>query len=163
MEWVLLTLRALAVLILYAFLLLVVYLIWRDLHLVASDQHTGHGIAVTNAKPVAWLRIVPDMDTPSQAEMVFVVFPPATLGRAEDNQIVLQDEWVSAYHARIDNHAGRWWLTDLGSRNGTRLNDAPITETTPLTKGDIIGLGRLKLRFEAGDGTSHPDPHIIQT
>jgi hypothetical protein len=157
MEWVLLILRVLAVLILYAFLLLVAYLIWRDIQTVTSDPQGRRNTVGAGEKPIAWLRMVPDADMPSQSETVFVVLPPAMLGRAEDNQIVLRDEWVSAYHARIDNRAGQWWLTDLGSRNGTRLNDALVTETTPLTKGDVIGLGRLKLRFETGDGTAHLD------
>lgn len=163
MEWVLLTLRVLAVLIVYTFLLLIVYLIWHDIRVVARDAPKGRDTPGEDEKPVAWLRVIHAADVPSQPETVFVVLPPATLGRADDNQIVLHDEWVSAYHARIDNYAGQWWLTDLGSRNGTRLNDAPVMQTTPLAKGDIIGLGRVKLRFEAGDGTSHLNSSITQT
>ncbi len=162
-EWVLLILRVLAVIILYTFLLLMIYLIWRDIRAVAAGRHLEHNVADEEEKPVAWLQMVHDADATAQSEAVFVVLPPATLGRANDNQIVLHDERVSAYHARIDNRAGQWWLTDLGSRNGTRLNDVLVTQTTPLTKGDIIGLGRVKLRFEAGDGTSHSDLNITQT
>ncbi|MGC8879206.1 MAG: FHA domain-containing protein [Anaerolineae bacterium] len=161
-EWVLVGLRVLAVIILYTFLLLIVYLIWHDMQAVAGGCRLGNAGIRKDEQSVAWLRMVNDTNTTPQPETVFVVFPPATLGRADDNQIVLRDEWVSAYHARIDNRAGQWWLTDLGSRNGTRLNDMLIRETTPLTKGDIIGLGRVKLRFEAGDGISSPNSNITQ-
>ncbi len=158
-EWVLFGLRILAALILYAFLSLIAYVIWRDLRAVVGSPHAQDAASTRSTDSLAWL-VVDDADTASQTEAIFAVLPPATLGRAQDNQIVLQDEWVSAYHARIDSREGIWWLTDLGSRNGTRLNDRLITETTPLAKGDIIGIGRLKLRFETGDGISHPHSHI---
>lgn len=161
-EWVLLGLRILAAIILYAFLALVVYVIWRDLRTVVSSRRSEDAATEQDTDSLAWLRVVDNAEAMSQSEAIFAVLPPATLGRAQDNQIVLHDEWVSAYHARIDSREGKWWLTDLGSRNGTRLNDQIITETMPLTKGDIIGIGRLKLRFETGDGTPHPDPKHIQ-
>jgi pSer/pThr/pTyr-binding forkhead associated (FHA) protein len=43
---------------------------------------------------------------------------------------------------------GQWWLEDLDSRNGTRLNDAPITQPAPVVPGDVIGVGRVKLKME---------------
>ena len=51
----------------------------------------------------------------------------ADLGRAETNDIVLTDSRsISGRHCRISVHAGRARLTDLGSMNGTFLNDARI-------------------------------------
>ncbi len=155
----LLGLRLLAVVVLYAFLLVIAYVIWRDLRSVARGHHSENVAAAREETPLAWLQVVNDTDATDWPKTVFTVVPPATLGRASDNQVVLQDEWVSAYHARIEIQAGKWWLTDLGSRNGTRLNDMLIVETTPLTKGDIISVGRLKLRFETGDGMSLADPN----
>ncbi|MGQ9501053.1 MAG: FHA domain-containing protein [Anaerolineae bacterium] len=159
-EWVLLGLRILAALILYAFLAFIVYVIWRDLCTVVGSHRSEGAMIERGTDSLAWLWVVDETDAMSQPEAIFAVLPPATLGRAQDNQIVLHDEWISAYHARIDSREGKWWLTDLGSRNGTRLNDQLITEATPLTKGDIISIGRLKLRFETGDGTSRFNSNI---
>ena len=44
-----------------------------------------------------------------------------------------------------------WWLEDLGSRNGTMLNDLKLVKPTPLAEGDVIGIGALRLRLEAAD------------
>jgi pSer/pThr/pTyr-binding forkhead associated (FHA) protein len=73
------------------------------------------------------------------------------LGRAPDNHIVVSDTYVSSYHARLDRRDGEWWLTDLGSRNGTRLNDVPITKSVPLADGDVIEVGQVELVLEIGD------------
>ena len=45
------------------------------------------------------------------------------IGRAPDNALVLNEPAVSRYHARIAREADRYLITDLGSSNGTRLND----------------------------------------
>lgn len=60
-----------------------------------------------------------------------------TLGRAESNQIVLQDSLVSRNHAVVDHGRDTWLLCDLQSRNGTFVNERPIQETA-LLAGDVI-------------------------
>jgi pSer/pThr/pTyr-binding forkhead associated (FHA) protein len=39
-------------------------------------------------------------------------------------------------------------LEDLGSRNGTRLNENTVADPTPVIPGDVIGIGRVKLKME---------------
>jgi pSer/pThr/pTyr-binding forkhead associated (FHA) protein len=43
---------------------------------------------------------------------------------------------------------GQWWIEDRKSRNGTLLNDLPVTESMVITHGDIIGIGNMKFRLE---------------
>jgi len=43
---------------------------------------------------------------------------------------------------------GQWWIEDRKSRNGTLLNDLPVTEAMVITHGDIIGIGNMKFRLE---------------
>jgi hypothetical protein len=51
-----------------------------------------------------------------------------TVGRADDNDVILQESSVSKHHAHFETHEdGSLALTDLGSRNGTRVNGAPLT------------------------------------
>lgn len=61
---------------------------------------------------------------------------------------------ISRRHARIEQEGDRFYLTDLGSANGTKLNDRrlPPNEKTPLWDGDVIELGRnaARLTFHAG-------------
>lgn len=64
----------------------------------------------------------------------------ATIGRAADNDIVLDDREVSRRHARLWLERGRWHLEDEGSRNGTLHNEQPIQHTVILEDGDEIGI-----------------------
>lgn len=70
-----------------------------------------------------------------------------TLGRKRDNSIVVGDKFASAHHALLTMRDEVWWLTDLGSQNGTTLNDLPISEAVPLVVSDVIGIGRVSLQL----------------
>ena len=76
------------------------------------------------------------------------------IGRAEQSTIVLSgDVKVSRNHAvvqRMDN--GEYFLTDLGSRNGTILNGRMVAGPTALHNGDSHPHGRLRVRIRAGKG-----------
>jgi hypothetical protein len=73
------------------------------------------------------------------------------IGRAADNTIRLADTSVSAYHARLSFQAGQWWLEDLGSRNGTRVNQLRLEEPLVVTYGDVIHLGGVALVLSPGE------------
>jgi len=57
---------------------------------------------------------------------------PVSLGRAADNDVILDDASVSRYHARIDWVESQPHVTDLGSANGTIINNATIVPNVPL-------------------------------
>jgi FHA domain len=147
-EWTLLALRLLAVAVLYAFLAAVVVVIWRDLR--AAGGRPARSPAAS-AAPGGRLRLLGGEDAAPPADESFALAEHMTLGRAADNTITLPDTYASAYHARLDQHDGEWWLTDLDSRNGTRLNDVPIGKPVPLADGDVIGIGQMKLKLEIGE------------
>lgn len=67
-----------------------------------------------------------------------------TIGRGDHNTIVLaNDIMASRRHALIQRgDAGHWYLTDLGSRNGTALNGRPVTAPSRLRDGDTLMVGR---------------------
>ena len=70
------------------------------------------------------------------------------IGRGGENTIILPDGLSSREHAMIRRNAsGFCILTDLGSRNGTRLNGRPITAPTQLSDGDVVQIGQHKLTF----------------
>jgi diguanylate cyclase (GGDEF)-like protein len=75
---------------------------------------------------------------------------PATLGRSSDSTVVTAHDSVSRHHARIDAGAdGRYLVTDLGSTNGTFVNDVRVTARI-LRDGDYLRLGSCIFRFLAG-------------
>ena len=77
-----------------------------------------------------------------------------TLGRGDDNDVVLGDERASRHHARVSRSDAGFTIADLGSRNGTYLNGERLAaESRPLEPGDAIGIGDQTLRFLGGQET----------
>ena len=77
-----------------------------------------------------------------------------TIGKAPMNDILLADAAVSHQHAKINLVDGTYVLTDLGSRNGTTLNDVSLKEPRPLRHGDVIKMGRSTITFHQPDDSS---------
>lgn len=70
------------------------------------------------------------------------------IGRANDNDLVLEDERVSRYHGRLVARQGALVFTDLGSTNGSYLQGARVSEIA-LGPGDILQLGESSLTVES--------------
>jgi pSer/pThr/pTyr-binding forkhead associated (FHA) protein len=64
-----------------------------------------------------------------------------TLGRQPDNTIVLADPQASRHHASISWEAGKYIIQDLGSANGTYVNERRVTAPLPLQHGFVIRVG----------------------
>jgi ABC transport system ATP-binding/permease protein len=64
-----------------------------------------------------------------------------TIGRATENDLVLDYPQISSYHARFYRRNGLYAIEDLGSANGTFVNGLPIQQPTPVTVLDMIALG----------------------
>ncbi len=78
----------------------------------------------------------------------FELTPPGvSMGREEDNDIILDAEAASRYHAKLEFRDGEWFLRDLGSTNGTKLNGTKISTETKLQEGDRITVGKEVLVF----------------
>ena len=77
--------------------------------------------------------------------------PVARLGRSPDCRVIVGGPGagvVSALHAELRYEDGAWRLADLGSRNGTYVNDRRLDAPVVLGPGDVIGLGESGPRFE---------------
>ena len=76
------------------------------------------------------------------AGMTFPLPPSCTVGRAPDNSIVVSDQFISSHHARIyKSKRGDWVLEDLGSTNGTYLDEKQIAGPVIIKPGQLIRLG----------------------
>lgn len=70
----------------------------------------------------------------------------AVMGRDGGNDIILPDPNVSRVHARIEERDGSFWLVDLGSTNGTWVNEERVSEKE-LDEHDVVRLGATRLIF----------------
>jgi pSer/pThr/pTyr-binding forkhead associated (FHA) protein len=140
---IVLALRLILALALYAFLGWALWTIWLDLQRQGLET-SGRRTPAIRLQVHAGAGPSRSHDL-SQREIL--------VGRDPACQLHLDDETISARHARLRYHHGHWWIEDLGSTNGTRLNGQLLTTPTVLTSGDEIGCGQILLSVElGGDG-----------
>ncbi|MEA3376849.1 MAG: FHA domain-containing protein [Chloroflexota bacterium] len=145
MDIVLLVLRLLVVGLLYAFLGAILLILWRDLRQATVERQATHPesrLVVLEAPEGATDRLA--------SGTAFVLQPVTSIGRSASNAVVIPDTYTSSQHALLTWRDGQWWLEDRNSRNGTRLNGRLVEEATLVSAGDVIGLGRTKLKLEVG-------------
>lgn len=129
----LLILRLLLVILLYAFVGWALFLIWRDLRQQSSTLDETR---------------VPQVGLYPQAETNLL---PATyngrevlIGREASCDFVLSDPAISSRHARLFFLQDQWWVEDLNSTNGTYLNDHLLETATVITHGDRLQFGQIE-------------------
>ncbi len=78
---------------------------------------------------------------------------PVSIGRHPDNDIAIQDDLASRFHCAVEpDGSGGWKVRDLGSRNGTRVNEERVAETA-VRPGDRIRVGKHVFRLGNGGGS----------
>lgn len=85
-----------------------------------------------------------------------IVTDGLTIGRALDNHIPLDDEYVSRYHARLNVQPGQLMIEDLDSANGIIVNGRLIPQQMVLRPGDMIELGPFHFQVETGNAPIKP-------
>jgi len=132
---IVLALRLILTFTLYGFLGWAFFVLWREVqrqaHSLANRRVPGISLTVRSGRTTPVIRHF------SQPEI--------TLGRDPNCDVLVGDETVSTRHAQLRYHHGQWWLDDLSSTNGTRLNKLPVTMPTVLTSGDEIQCGKTEL------------------
>lgn len=122
---------------------------------------TSPAPAPSTPQPYDMLPSAPTMTfqaPPSSAKLVALNGPLANrefplreslrLGRERDNDLSLPDQQASRHHAVIQLREGRYWISDLNSRNGTLVNGARIAQPAPLSDGDSIQIGDTRFVFK---------------
>jgi len=129
-------LRILISISLYAFLGIAVYNIWRELKATSSKF---------DPQPIPELILhFSDEDySPYLFDMQEI-----TIGRETSCNLVIADDTVSTYHARLRYHHKQWWIEDLQSTNGTYINDERVYTPTIIVTADELTLGKVNLTIE---------------
>jgi pSer/pThr/pTyr-binding forkhead associated (FHA) protein len=132
-----LVLRLALVLTLYTFLVWAFYTLWRDLRRQVESAAAVHipGIELSREIPEGW--------TTQQFTTAEIL-----IGRDPTCDCQLEDMTVSARHAKLTYHHNQWWVEDVGSTNGTYLNQENVTIATVLATGDDLQIGQVTLKVE---------------
>lgn len=141
-EIVLFILRLISSLLLLALLIALFIILWQEYRRTATTleaQRRSYGNLVM-------LREIDGRYLKTGEQ--FPLLPITSLGRSPTNTIPINDNFASSEHALVTMRNGQWWLEDRKSRNGTMLNDVPVTQPMVITEGDIIGIGNIRLRLE---------------
>jgi pSer/pThr/pTyr-binding forkhead associated (FHA) protein len=128
-------LRILLAAALYAFLAWALFTLWQEL-----KQH-GSLLGARKTPPVTLSNLPDDGEANSRRFHQ----PGITIGRNPACDYVINEDSISSRHARLNYHHGHWWLEDLGSKNGTYLNDEPLLTPTVVISGDKIRCGGTNL------------------
>lgn len=140
-----LLLRVLLVAALYGFLGFALWVLWQQL------EQTSERIA---RRTIPSIRLRMGRENQAAVELTFAQ-SEVSVGRDPLSDVPLQDEAVSVRHALLRFHHGQWWIQDLGSRNGTRLNSQAVSAATVLTNGDEIRCGEYHLRVSLDGALMH--------
>ena len=131
-------LRFLFLALLYVFLFAVVRILVRDLRAAAREP----GIELGR------LRVLASPEGEPPVGVVFGLDAVTTLGRDVNNAIVVEDRFASAEHAILTFRGRTWYVEDLGSTNGTFVNGSEVDGLAPVSFGDELQIGQVRLRLE---------------
>ncbi len=141
-DFILLLLRIVSSLLLITLLLSLFVIIWREYRSmsvrVESRRHS-YGQLVVLREIDGRLMLTGE---------TYPLLQLTSLGRSPTNTIPISDSFASSEHALVAMRSGQWWIEDRKSRNGTLLNDLPVTEAMVITHGDVISIGNMKFRLE---------------
>lgn len=89
------------------------------------------------------------IDTGPRAGTRLALVDEFRIGRSADCALILDDDYVSGDHATLARrHNGDWVVTDLGSTNGTFVNEVRVVTPTVVTPTDSLRIGRTQMRLE---------------
>ncbi|MHB8490854.1 MAG: FHA domain-containing protein [Solirubrobacteraceae bacterium] len=119
----------------------------RGVPMDATGLHSAsamHGFDVTRRAP----RLVVCRAPGHEPGMIYDIDTDIVLGRGDQAEIRLEDPFASARHAHVFAQGGILAIEDLGSTNGTYLNEELLDTPRPLHPGDRVRIGDSEFSFE---------------
>ena len=132
---IVLILRILLAILLYFFLGWTLYTLFLELKLHSTILETRKVIPITLT--VQFRNQAPQLFHFQQANVI--------IGRNPACECRLNEESISSRHSKLSFHHGHWWLEDLGSTNGTYLNNEALLLPTVVVSGDSFRCGETSL------------------
>lgn len=143
-DWFILALRIAFIALIYYFIYQVARVSLREL--VTIGAAASSTVSPTLPSPSSSLEVIDPARSTLRPGDQLPLDHYTTVGRREDNTIMIDDGFVSGAHAEIVFDQGAWWLIDLGSTNGTFLGGRPVRARIRVSHGDVIQFGRVTFR-----------------
>ena len=144
----------------YALLGLLYFFIYRAVRSVAADLSGRRAAPASAGRAGAASKPKPKPARAGKAPSSIALHAPEAkkartfrlageleIGRADACQIRLEDTYASQHHARLSPRDGTWLLEDLGSTNGTYVNDHRVQSPVEVHAGDVIRIGKTVLEL----------------
>jgi hypothetical protein len=142
----------------FGFLLLLWLFIYAAFRVVRADLFGGRAGRVASVPPRAGAapgrkrgqrgpRTLVVTAGPLTGTKITLGEQPILIGRADDSTLVLTDDFASSRHARLTNRSGQWYVEDLGSTNGTYLDQQRVQGPLLVTPGTPIRIGQTALEL----------------
>lgn len=137
--------------LLYLFFFRVIRAVWTELREprgAPTDLATGQGSEDGRRAPSTPVGSLSVVAPPERAGQTFRLGEELTVGRAAGCGVPLGDDtFVSQLHARVFHRDGEYFVEDLGSTNGTFLNDHKVAAPVALRPGDRLQVGKTVLEL----------------
>jgi hypothetical protein len=148
LDVLILLLRIVLVAVLYLFLIMVMRFATRELRTVPGPAVRAPGRQPADGAGLSLIFVEAGGSRFSPGQVV-EIGDGAVLGRGDRADVVLGDPTISSTHARLRRVGRTWLIADLGSTNGTRLNNVAVDDEVALAPGDVLTLGNVQLRVGA--------------
>lgn len=121
----------------YIFLYKVIKVMYNDLK--GGKEKRGLSLGIEVVKVNNNMSMIP-------IGSIYPLHHVTNIGRTQDNNIVLDSEYVSGYHARIYMKNNAFVLKDMGSTNGTFLNGMRVEKSVVIKNNDLLGIGGIEFK-----------------
>lgn len=101
------------------------------------------------SEDTSYIRLLNDIESlPFLIKEYYVLNRELDIGRSINNDIIIQNQYISKNHTRLEKDGNKHYISDLNSSNGTYLNDKKILGTVELKNRDIIKIGNIEFEFK---------------
>ncbi|NMB08245.1 MAG: FHA domain-containing protein [Tissierellia bacterium] len=126
------------IVIIYLFILSIIRLIYLDIKGISQEISDGG----------KYLKLINKKESLSfNVKEYYPLTKSISIGRSNNNEIVLKDPYISKNHLKIVEDEGVFFIEDLNSANGTYLNGERIMDVVKIKNGDRIRVGQVEFLF----------------
>ncbi len=129
----------------YIFIAIIYLFIYSIIKLIYLDIR---GLSFISTDDGTYLKLLNDIESiPYLIKEYYLLNRDISIGRGFNNEIVIENPYVSKKHLLIKNDEGKYVAEDLNSSNGSYINGKKLLGSVYLESGDIIQIGDLQFEF----------------